>query len=263
LFCLQSIFRASLHAEHGSGRGFPSNLTPPDRIYLTTYRSGLPLALRPDEGMSLRTHALSQFNNDSRSSFMKRCLGLLFVSLFFAAPMLLAQSSSDHVEIGAFADYFRFSDASPVRNFIGLGGRAAFAIRPSVQLEAEMAYDFKRDYANTFTNGVTDQLVTASFHTLHGFFGPKFQTGSGPFRVFVTGKVGFDSFVVNNQNAPTGFTNQVGLTNGLTAFAVYPGGGFEAFAGPIGIRAEVGDDIYFNNGAHNNLRVTFGPQFRF
>ena len=24
-----------------------------------------------------------------------------------------------------------------------------------------------------------------------------------------------------------------------------------------------GDDIYFNGGAHNNLRVTFGPQLRF
>jgi hypothetical protein len=81
--------------------------------------------------------------------------------------------------------------------------------------------------------------------------------------VFVTGKVGFDNFSINNQGATTGFVNTVGLTTGKTAFAVYPGGGFEAFAGPIGIRAEVGDDIYFISGAHNNLRVTFGPQFRF
>ena len=44
---------------------------------------------------------------------------------------------------------------------------------------------------------------------------------------------------------------------------MYPGGGFEAFAGPIGVRAEVGDDIYFLNGAHNNLGVSLGPQFRF
>ena len=55
----------------------------------------------------------------------------------------------------------------------------------------------------------------------------------------------------------------VGLTNGTTDLAVYPGGGFEAFAGPIGIRAEVGNDIYFNNGAHNNLRASLGPQLRF
>ena len=195
---------------------------------------------------------------------MKRSFLLITASLFFAAaPVLMAQQDSDHVEVGAFADYFRFSNASPVRNFIGVGGRAAFNVRPSVQIEAEMAYDFKRNYTNTFTNGVTTVLVHTGFRTLHGFFGPKFQTGSGPFRVFVTGKVGFDNFSVSNQNAPTGFVNTVGLTTGKTAFAVYPGGGFEAFAGPIGVRAEIGDDIYFINGAHNNLRVTFGPQLRF
>jgi hypothetical protein len=193
---------------------------------------------------------------------MKRSLGLFIASLFFAAPMLMAQHT-DHVEVGAFVDYFRFTDASPKRNFIGLGGRAAFAIRPSVQLEAEMAYDFKRNYTNTFTNGVTTELVNTSFRTLHGFFGPKVQTGSGPLRIFVTGKVGFDNFSINNQNATAGFVNMVGLTNGATFFAIYPGGGIEAFGGSIGIRAEIGDDIYFNNGSHNNLRVTFGPQLRF
>ena len=194
---------------------------------------------------------------------MKRSLGLFIASFFLAVPMLMAQEPSDHVEVGAFVNYYRMSDPAPTRNFIGLGGRAAFAIRPSIQLEAEMAYDFKRNYTNTFTNGVTTELVNTQFRTLHGFFGPKFQTGSGPFRVFVTGKVGFDNFSINNQNATAGFVNTVGLTNGATYFALYPGAGIEAFAGPIGLRAEIGDDIFFNGGAHNNLRVTFGPQFRF
>ncbi len=177
--------------------------------------------------------------------------------------MLSAQDRSDHVEVGAFADYFRLSDSSPVRNFVGLGGRAAFNVNRNVQIEAEMAYDFKRNFTTTFSHGASTEFVNTSFRTLHGFFGPKFQTGSGPFRVFVSGKVGFDNFSVNNQNATMGFVNTVGLTNGTTSFAVYPSGGFEAFAGPIGIRAEVGDDIFFNNGAHNNLRATFGPQLRF
>jgi hypothetical protein len=194
---------------------------------------------------------------------MKRCLGLLITSLFFAVPALMAQSS-DHVEVGAFVDYFRLnSDAAPVRNYFGVGGRAAFNFNPNVQLEAEMAYDFKRNYTTTFPNGVNSTTVTSSLRTLHGFFGPKLQTGSGAFRIFVTGKVGFDNFSVSNQNAPNGFVNAVGLTNGATYFAVYPGGGVEAFAGPIGLRAEIGDDIYFNGGAHNNMRITFGPQLRF
>jgi hypothetical protein len=194
---------------------------------------------------------------------MKRSLGLFLASLFMAVPMMFAQEHSDHAEVGVFADYFRFQNAQPTRNFVGLGARAAFNVHRDIQLEAEMAYDFKRNFTSTFTDGVTTELVNSQMHTLHGFFGPKFQTGSGPFRVFVTGKVGFDNFAVNNLNATSGFVNQVGLTNGATYFAVYPGGGFEAFAGPIGIRAEIGDDIYFNGGAHNNLRVTFGPQLRF
>ncbi|HXJ90715.1 MAG TPA: hypothetical protein VMS18_28155 [Candidatus Binatia bacterium] len=196
---------------------------------------------------------------------MKRYLGLILTSLFFAMPALLAQEAErrDHVEVGAFAEYFRFSDPGPTSNYVGIGGRAAFNVHPSIQLEAEMGYDFERNYTNTFSNGITTVNVQSRLRTLHGLFGPKFQTGSGPFRVFVTGKVGFENFMVTGLGAPTGFANQVGLGAGATYFALYPGGGIEAFAGPIGVRAEVGDNIFFNGGAHNNLRVTFGPQFRF
>jgi hypothetical protein len=45
--------------------------------------------------------------------------------------------------------------------------------------------------------------------------------------------------------------------------AIYPGGGLEAVLGPVGLRFELGDEIYFNNGGHNNLRITFGPTLRF
>ena len=195
---------------------------------------------------------------------MKRYLRLFITSLFVtAAPMVLVQQHSDHVEVGAFAEYFRFSQTKPASNFVGLGGRIAFNMRPSVQLEAEMGYDFKRSFANEFTNGVTTELVTTRFRTLHGLFGPKFQTGSGPLRLFVTGKVGFDNFSVTNLNATQGFKSTVGLDNGRTDFALYPGGGVEAFVGPIGLRAEIGDEVYFDHGGHNNMKVTFGPQFRF
>ena len=98
---------------------------------------------------------------------------------------------------------------------------------------------------------------------MHGLFGPRFQTGSGPFRVFLTGKVGFENFNVTGQSVNAGFVTAVGLGSGATYFAIYPGGGIEAFAGPIGVRAEIGDNIFFNDGAHNNMRISFGPQFRF
>ncbi len=196
---------------------------------------------------------------------MKRYLGIFLTSLFFATPMLLAQENghTDHAEVGIFAEYFRFSDPGPTTNYLGLGGRLAFNLRSSVQLEAEMGYDFERNYTNNFSNGVTTATTASRLRALHGLFGPKFQTGSGPFRVFLTGKVGFENFTVTGQGAPTGFVSAVGLGSGATYFALYPGGGLEAFAGPIGVRAEIGDNIFFNSGAHNNLRITFGPQFRF
>src|SRR6202171_2403919 len=195
---------------------------------------------------------------------MNRCLGLIVIgTLFTAAQIVMAQERSDHHEVGGLADYFRLSGTTPVRNFVGVGGRAAFNVHRDVQLEAEMAYDFKRNFTQDFSDGVTTQLVNTQFRTLHGFFGPKFQTGSGAFRFFVTGKVGFDNFTVNNQNAPAGFKSTVGLDNGKTDFALYPAAGIEAFAGPIGIRLEAGDDIYFDHGSHNNLRVNLGTQIRF
>jgi len=196
---------------------------------------------------------------------MKRYLGLILAGLFFATPILLAQEGgrTDHAEVGVFAEYFRFSDPGPTTHYIGVGGRAGFNVRPSLQLEAEMGYDFGRNYTSTFTNGITVANVRSDLRILHGFFGPKFQTGAGPFRFFLTGKVGFENFNVTGQSAPAGFVNQVGLGVGATYFALYPGGGIEAFAGPIGLRAEIGDNIFFNNGAHNNLRISLGPQFRF
>ena len=183
-------------------------------------------------------------------------------------PLLVAaQGSSDwnHAEVGVFADYFRLSRTTPDINFVGLGGRAAFNVHPNVQLEAEMAYDFKRNFTSTFSNGVNTQLVNTSSRPLTALFGPKFQAGtSGPFRAFVTGKLGFVNFSTSNQNASAGFTSALGgVTDGNTQFAVYPGAGIEGFWGPFGLRLDVGDVIYFDNGAQNNLRVTFGPQIRF
>jgi hypothetical protein len=198
---------------------------------------------------------------------MNRWLGLIVIALFAAAaPAVMAQDAdhSDHVEVGVFADYFRFGATDPVKNFLGLGGRAAVGITRNVQIEAEMAYDFKRNYTYVCDCGTgTTITVNSKLRTLHGMFGPKFQTGSGPFRFFVTGKVGFDNFSYSSQNAANGFAGAVTLQNGTTDFAVYPGVGIEAFAGPIGVRLEAGDQVYFDHGGHNNLRVTFGPQLRF
>jgi hypothetical protein len=191
-------------------------------------------------------------------------LSAILVVSCVSPGLLLAQDSESHFEVGAFADYFRVDRTTPDLNYVGIGGRIAFNLRPSIQLEAEMAYDFDRNYTNTFNNGVTTNFVSSKTHILNGLFGPKFQTGSGPVRLFVTGKVGAIDFNTTNQTGTGGFSSSLGaFGNGNTKFAVYPAGGLEAFVGPIGLRLEVGDEIYFDNGAQNNLRVTFGPTLRF
>jgi len=173
--------------------------------------------------------------------------------------------SNNHVEVGVFADYFRLSATDPDINFVGIGGRAGFNVHPNIQLEAEMAYDFKRNFTATTNNGISTQFVAIRTRPVTGLFGPKFQAGtSGPFRAFVTGKVGFVNFSSEGALSTEAFENQIeGITNSSTRFALYPGGGVEAFWGPFGLRAEIGDEIYFDNGARNNLKITFGPVFRF
>jgi hypothetical protein len=195
---------------------------------------------------------------------VKRSLITALLAVLFAAPSLMAQNSKNHVEVGIFADYFNLSHTSPHINFVGLGGRAGFNVRSNVQIEAEMAYDFKRDFSSTFSNGVSSELVTTRLRTLHALFGPKFGTSGGPVRLFGTFKAGLINFSVSDQNVGAGFQSALDdVTTGNTAAAVYPGGGVEGFLGPVGLRLDVGDEIYFKNGTHNNLRVTFGPTLRF
>lgn len=193
---------------------------------------------------------------------MKRFTLLAAMAFVFTVPWLSAQDLN-HVEFGGFVDYMNLSGASPHINFVGLGGRVAVNVQPNVQLEAEMAYDFKRNFTNVFSDGVTSTFVTSRTRPLTALFGPKFQT-SGPARFFVTTKVGFVNFSTSTGSIPAGFTGAVnGITEGNTKFAFYPGAGVEGFWGPVGLRLEAGDNIYFDNGARNNFRVTFGPQFRF
>ncbi len=192
---------------------------------------------------------------------MKRiALVILVVGLSFV-PAAYAQ---DHAEVGAFVDYFRLGETGS--NFVGFGGRAGFNIARHVQIEAEMAYDFNQVFTEGFTDTTSGTLTTQSsnIRVLHGLFGPKIQT-SGPVRVFVTVKGGFTNFRFDP--TPPSFSTFTSSVDNLRANNVdgtlYPGGGVEAFLGPIGLRLEVGDEIVFVNGAHNNWKVSFGPQFRF
>jgi hypothetical protein len=194
---------------------------------------------------------------------MKWVLFIVAVTLF-AAPVAFAQQSLDHIEFGAFVHYFRLTPTDS--NFVGVGGRFGVNVTRDVQIEAEMSYDFNRVFTENFTN--TSGTVTSTrsnVRILHGLFGPKFQTDSGPIRLFATAKGGFINFRFDPvSSAISGFTSSVeDLRDNNVDGVFYPGGGLEAFGGPIGLRVDVGDEIYFNSGAHNNLAVGAGPTIRF
>jgi hypothetical protein len=167
----------------------------------------------------------------------------------------------NHGSVGVFFDYLRL-DAAGTNNF-GLGGRLGVNVHPNVQLEGEIAYDFRESRTATVSGAFGTATYEADFRVLHGLFGPKFQT-TGPVRVFGVLKGGFINFGVTTEGAPAGFVNSFGnVVDGDTHPVLYPGGGIELGAGWFAVRGEVGDEIYWQNGANHNLKITAGPVFRF
>jgi hypothetical protein len=187
---------------------------------------------------------------------MKR-IAVVIIFALIAAPVVFAQGNpdKDHGEVGVFFDLTRLHNLNNT-NFYGVGGRVGFNVHPNVQLEAEMAYDFARNFTIT-----TSSFTTSTFRlrVLNGLFGPKFQVGTRAIRGYVTAKGGFVNFSASH-NLISQFN---GISTGDTNGVFYPAGGVELYTGWLGIRAEVGDEIYFDNGANNNLRFTIGPQIRF
>ena len=191
-----------------------------------------------------------------RKLFM--CAVLAF--LMTGATSLFAQDK-DHGEIGAFFDFNRNSDNN--LNQFGFGGRIGFNVHPNVQLEAEGAYDFRHSFTASIPTAIPPQTFPANLRTTLGVFGLKVHS-TGPVRVFAVAKGGFVNFSVVTPTNPPGFQNTINnITDGDTHPVFYPGGGVEAFAKWFGVRAEIGDMMWFSNGSHNNLRITFGPQIRF
>lgn len=174
-----------------------------------------------------------------------------------------------HGEVGVYGDLFRVAPSgASVENFLGLGGRVGVNASPMIALEAEMNYNFEQTLVTTNSSGLAITSVTAKVRPLTGLFGPKFKFwNSHSVRPFVVGKVGFIDFSTSC-NAPAGspscFTGSLSDFGGnSTHVAVFPGGGAEFFGGPVSLRIDAGDQIYWNNGTHNNLRITFSPTFRF
>lgn len=191
---------------------------------------------------------------------MRKLAFAIAAGLMSLSPAVHAQN---HGEVGAFGSYYR--QQSTKTNFAGLGARVGIGAK-HVQLEAEMSYDFTQAFTEGFRNNTTGTVTftRSNYRVLDGLIGPKVQFG-GPVKLFATLKGGAVDFRFDPAPATFGtFTSTFSsLRSDNVRPVVYPGAGAEAFLGPIGFRLDVGDEIYFLNGAHNGLRVTFGPTIRF
>ena len=194
---------------------------------------------------------------------MKR-LALMFLLATGLIPGAYAQDG-EHVQLGVFANYFKHSQTDT--NFAGLGARASFQAYKQLKLEAEMSYDFDQVFTENFTDPATSQvtIVRSNLHVIHGMFGPRVNLGKHRIQPFVTVKGGLINWQLNTAPASVaGFLSSVNnLRQNNVMGTLYPGGGIEGHWGPIGLRFDIGDEIYFNGGAHNNLRIAFGPYIRF
>jgi hypothetical protein len=194
---------------------------------------------------------------------MRKFVLSLLIFMLLIAPCLFAQK---RVEAGLFVDYLDVTQTST--NNIGLGARFGYRVHHDVMLEGELAYDYGINFGETYRNVVNGNIAAienTSVGVTHGLFGPKLQPGGGGFRPFLTLKAGFMDFRLSPGLLP--YSNLVssilGLRTSTLNAAIYPAAGIEAAIGPVGLRLEAGDEVYFNNGAHNNLRLTFGPIIRF
>ena len=184
--------------------------------------------------------------------------------LFLAGWLVPLASAQDHFQVGAYADYFRLSQTNT--NMAGIGGRVGYKAFSHVMLEGEMRYDFDQAFADPCVSpGCTVTVANSSLKVLHGLFGPKIVAGHGAIRPFFTLKGGFVNFRLDPRPATFGtFTDSVNnLRANNVSGAIYPGAGLEGHLGPVGLRLEAGDEIYFAGATHHNVRVAFGPFLRF
>jgi hypothetical protein len=184
--------------------------------------------------------------------------------LFCAAlPSACAQSRA---EAGLLLDYLNVSQTN-TDNF-GIGGRFGYRVHRGVMLEGELAYGYAVNFHEVYrdiSDGDIKAIEGTSIGVTDGLFGPMLEPGHRHLRPFVTLKGGFVDFRLSPSLLPYSdvVSSVLGIRTSNLNAALYPAGGAEASLGPLGVRLEFGDAIYFNKGAHNNLRITFGPIVRF
>ena len=174
--------------------------------------------------------------------------------------------AQSRVEAGVLLDYLSVSQTNT--DNVGLGARLGYRIHRGVMMEGELTYDYGVNFNEVYvdiSNGNVSAIERTSIGVTDGLFGLMVEPPRRHLRPFATLKAGFADFRLSPSLLPySGLASSVfGIRTSNLNAALYPGGGAEASLGPVGLRLEFGDLIYFNNGAHNNLRITFGPILRF
>lgn len=190
---------------------------------------------------------------------------LLALLIVLCASLCPAWSQS-RVQAGAFLDYLSVSQTQTPN--VGLGARFGYRVHRGAMLEGELAYDYGVNFDELYVNvanGKVAAIAQTSIGVTDGLVGPMLTPPHGHLRPFATLKAGFVDFRLSSSLLPYSsvVSSVLGLRTSNLNAALYPGGGAEASLGPVGLRLEFGDLMYFNNGEHNNLRITFGPVVRF
>jgi len=66
--------------------------------------------------------------------------------LLLAAALTPLASAQDHLQVGAYGDYFRLSQTNT--NLAGLGARVGYKPFSHVMLEGELNYDFDQGFTD-------------------------------------------------------------------------------------------------------------------
>jgi len=197
---------------------------------------------------------------------MKRIALLLFLVFLAGAGWLVPLAKAqDQYQVGAYGDYFRIEQTAT--NMAGLGGRVGYRLVPHVMIEGEINYDFDQGFVehclSPSCGGVT--VANSNLKVLHGLVGPKFISGHGSIRPFLALKGGFLNFQLNPKPASFGqfATSVQNLRANNVSGVFYAALGVEGHLGPVGLRLEAGDEIYYTGNPHHNVRLAFGPFLRF
>ncbi|HLJ90012.1 MAG TPA: hypothetical protein VKZ53_24600 [Candidatus Angelobacter sp.] len=188
-----------------------------------------------------------------------------------AIVIVATHGFAQRFEAGVFGGFGRTDLPGIAKYTAGIGGRVDLPLHKYFRVEMEGGYDFRAPkFDLTQVNSTTNASVTlteARLKAVRANGGLKIQSHGGSYFFFLKG--GGDVFMPDVKvKSINGFPPTITLisdqSTSFTKGVFYPGGGISFYAGPIGIRLDVGDEIFWINGdTHNNLRINLGPVFKF